>query len=97
MDELTIEKLKAMEPYTVFAKGITMDDERGVNICNTGKMIKWVAKRGQIHDWAIYTDNPHDPQRDFQSVVDCGDKIIGKENIKKLVPCSKEAFDMYRY
>jgi hypothetical protein len=33
----------------------------------------------------------------FEGVADCGDKITGEGNIRKLVPCTDEAFKMYNY
>lgn len=91
---LTLQQLKDMEPDTIFATGTTTDDSDGVNLANTGQKIRWVACRGDIHDWAIYAQ---DESWDEQRVKEMGDKITSKNNIKKLVPCSDEAFAMYRY
>ena len=94
---LTLEKLKKMKPSTRFGQGYIEDSPAGINMANTGKTIKWVAVRGDIHDWAIYSDNPYSPQNSFQSVAELGDKVGSVENIKKLVPCDDEAFEMYSY
>lgn len=63
---LTIEKLKAMEPNTVFASGFGLivhpwfNDAKkiseGGSLEEDGRhtTVKWVAIRGGIHDWAIY-------------------------------------------
>lgn len=53
---LTLEMLKAMKPHTVFATGITDNSPDGIFMTNEniGKKLMWVAKRGEIHDWAIY-------------------------------------------
>ena len=85
-----------MEPG-IFAQGEIKDIQEVCNVANTGKIMKWVAVRGNIHDWCIYTDNPYSPQYSYEGVRDMGDKISGEANIKKLVPCDDEAFDMYRY
>ena len=95
MNKLTLQQLKDMKPG-IFAKGDIVDSPNGINVANTGKFIKWVAVRGDIPDWAIYTDNPYMPQMDFESVASMGDKIHSPESIKKLVPCDEEAFKMYR-
>ena len=95
MNELTLQQLKDMKPG-IFAQGEVVDGPSGVNVANTGKTIKWVASRGGIHDWAIYTDNPYSPRGSFESVASMGDKIHSEEHIKKLVSCSDEAFEMYR-
>jgi hypothetical protein len=93
---LTLKDLKDMSPG-IFAQGMVIDAPGGCNVANTGEMIKWVAVRGRIHDWTIYTDNPYSPQPDYEGVRSLGDKITGEENIKNLVPCDDEAFVMYRY
>ena len=88
MEELTIEKLKEMNPG-IFKTGVTRDDtiERGTKL-------KWVAVRGGIHDWAIYYDKA---EMSDEYVRDRGDKFTNKDTIRQLVPCDEEAFDMYRY
>lgn len=93
---LTLQQLKDMKPG-IFAQGETVDSPEGCNVADTGKVIKWVAVRGYIHDWCIYTDNPYMPQDNFEMVKSNGDKISNEDNIKKLVPCDDEAFAMYRY
>ena len=80
----------------IFVQGLTIDSPKGINIANTGKVIKWVAVRGNIYDWAIYTDNPFIPQVSFFGVRDWGDKLHNREAVKKLVPCDEEALKMYR-
>ena len=90
---LTIKKLKEMKPG-IFAQGITIDNPDGCNMSNSGKQLRWVAVRGDIHDWAIYC---HYSDKDWEWIKRSGDKVCSKENIRKLVPCSKLAFEMYRY
>lgn len=94
MEELTLEKLKAMEPGQMFATGLTTDNPEGINMARSGKQLKWVAVRGEIYDWAIYI---HFSKYSIGQVASEGDKVIFKEHIKKLVPCDDEAFKMYRY
>jgi hypothetical protein len=94
---LTIKDLKEMQPSTIFAQGEIEDSPNGINMAGTGKIMKWVAVRGGIPDWAIYSDNPYNPMNSFEGVKDLGDKVTGEANIKKLVPCDDEAFKMYRY
>lgn len=93
---LTLKKLEKMKPG-IFAQGEVKDNPQGINIADTGKVLKWVAVRGTIEDWAIYIDNPYDPRSDFQNVADYGDKIHNLDYIQKLVPCDKEALEMYRH
>lgn len=93
---LTLQMLKDLEPG-IFDQGVTIDNYTGVNVANTDKVIKWVAVRGRIHDWAIYVDNPFKPFDTFEEVARNGDKITLESHIKRLIPCDYEAFDMYRY
>ena len=109
--KLTIDDLMAMDPHTIFASGTFYDDLGGCNIANTGKEVPWVAVRGGIHDWAIYCQNPHYVESediptimlgmggrwDNDKITRLGDKIFTEKNIRKLVPCTKKAFEMYRY
>lgn len=90
---LTIAQLKEMQPG-VFATGETTDDPAGVNMTGSGQPLRWVASRGGIHDWAIYI---HKADWSVEDVKNMGDKVTSEHNIKKLVPCSDEAFAMYRY
>ena len=90
---LTLKALKEMKPG-VFMKGVTVDDSTGCNMTGSGKDLKWVASRGDIHDWAIYVLFS---DRSWEEVKSNGDKVYDEENIKKLVPCDNEAFEMYRY
>jgi hypothetical protein len=93
---LTLKDLKTMKPHTVFAKGMFLDAPGAVNLANTGTMCKFVAVRGEIEDWAIYTDNPHSPLEDMNELARMGDKLSNKEYIKMIVPCDEEAMEAYR-
>lgn len=90
---LSLKQLQDMPPHTVFATGEVVDGPEGINMTNSGRMLKWVAKRGQIHDWAIYI---HWAESSVEYIETQGDKIYNKENVKKLVPCDNEALEMYR-
>ena len=91
---LTLEQLKSMEPHTVIATGIANDDPAGLFMANTNRELRWVAKRGGIHDWAIYC---HFSDKSVEWILRQGDKVCDKRHIQKLVPCDDEAFAMYRY
>lgn len=57
---LTLSKLKAMKPDTIFASGIGLIEHPWFNQANNvekdgrSTKVKWVAVRGYVHDWAIY-------------------------------------------
>jgi len=83
--------LEEMKPG-IFASGCTTDDSEGINMSNSGKPLRWVAVRGGIPDWTIYIG-----EATLLEVAHGGDKVISENNIKKLVPCDDEAFNMYRF
>jgi hypothetical protein len=91
---LTLQDLKDMEPHEQFDSGTTTDDSSGVNMSGSGQVLRWVAIRGGIHDWAIYVGQEH---RSEDWISSYGDKVNDKESISKLVPCDDEAFKMYRH
>lgn len=79
--------LDDMPAETVFATGIVLNERLH------GAPVRWVAKRGGIHDWAIYYHLANSPL-DF--VSRCGDKVFTDEVIRALVPCDDEALALYR-
>lgn len=63
---LTVEKLKAMESWEIFAQGELYDHYEkhpslvSCNLATTGKVTRRVAVRGNgYHDWTVYAQNPH--------------------------------------
>lgn len=107
---LTLKQLKEMKPG-IFARGTFIDSPDGCNMANTGEETRWVAVRGDIHDWAIYSQNPHyinstDPLTisvgysgvwPWEKIQREGDKIHNMDYVKKLVPCDDDALSMYRH
>lgn len=93
MDELTLQKLKDMDPDTIFATGETTDGPDGANMTGSGQALRWIATRGGIHDWAIYI---HKASWSEDEIKRMGDKVHNRETVKKLVPCDDEALAMYR-
>jgi len=92
---LTLQQLKDMPPKTVFASGEVENSPDGIYMTdsNVGSKLRWAARRGGIHDWAIYI---HWAYHSLEYILNQGDKVTGVENIKKLVPCEQEALEMYR-
>jgi len=93
---LTVSQLKQMPPGTIFAQGETENSPEGIYMTDkmVGRKMLWVAKRGIIHDWVIYI---HWEDMGIAHVISNGDKVMDQNNIKKLVPCTKEALQMYRH
>ena len=71
--------------------------------------VKWIAIRGGYHDWAIYhsldanfittpyLDDPSHLEIDNERIANHGAKLHLENDIKRFVPCTDEAFNMYRY
>jgi len=85
---LTIKDLKEMQHNDIIAKGTGLIREI------LDAPIKWVAVRGGMHDWVIYYGliNSSDI-----GVILFGNKVHTGSTIRKLVPCTDDAFDMYRF
>ena len=91
---LTINQFNNIRNGLVFAKGEIVDSPDGINMSNSGEMLKWVAVKGYAEDWCIYIHFAH---LGFYFVESQGDKVCMKENIQTLVPCDDEVFNSYRY
>jgi len=91
-NELTLKSLKETKAG-IFASGVMHDDPAGINMTNSGKLLRWVAVKGERGDWAVYC---HFANRTKESIRLSGDKIISKHNVKRVVPCTDEAFELYR-
>lgn len=85
--------LRDMPAHTAFATGVATDDMAGINMSNSGIPLRWIAKRGGIHDWAIYCQ---DAEMSFDSILKHGDKIANLETVRRLVPCDDAALALYR-
>ena len=83
----TVEKLVALSPG-VFAEGTGDIPEFSLS----GET-RWIAIRGQFPDWAIYFSSM-DKNRGY--IKEYGDKAVIERVIRKLVPCTDEAWGMYR-
>ena len=85
---LTVDVLESME------EGIFVRGEEFIPEISPDKKLRWVAVRGGIADWAIYC---HLAYNSFEFVHSCGDKIFDESVIRKLVPCTDEAWERYRF
>jgi hypothetical protein len=71
--------------------------------------VNWVAVRGTIHDWCIYhsLDSNFEPANYIDGndhllatndqIRRSGAKLMQKDKIKEFVPCTEEAFELYRF
>jgi hypothetical protein len=89
---ITLDELKEMNPG-IFAIGEAIDSQHGINMSNSGRLLRWVAVRGRIPDWSIYVG----PVEACPSeIARTGDKIFNRSHIQKCVPCDHSALAMYR-
>jgi len=95
---LTIEMLDQFDPGTVMFTGVALNAPKAIYLESApkyhNKELLWVAKRGGINDWAIYI---HWKCKGLEYVLEQGDKVMNKEYIRLLVPCTNKAFANYRY
>jgi len=98
IQQWTPELFSYIEHNTIFAQGIFLDDYLGYPIQETGNVVKWVAVKGDVEDWAIYYQPPYLGQLvwDFQQVAEQGDKPHHPVWIGKLVPCDNAMRGLYR-
>lgn len=110
---LTLEKLKSLEPNQVFAQWTWKIEHPWFNhakkVVDKDNLtsVNWVAVRGVVPDWTIYTslgfetadylDWDSHLQVPFDQIIQTGQKLTKKEDIQRLVPCSEEALEWYRY
>lgn len=91
---LTPEILATIPDGEIFCAGITHDCEDELHMARTGKELRWVAKKGYANDWAMYVlFNYHITDND---VAETGDKVFDYCNISNVMPCTAEAYKLYR-
>jgi len=88
----TRETLKKFPPDTIFASGYSYDDELGIYMQGTGDMLKWVAVRGGIDDWAIYVGKYYQSDEEIKN---WGQKVP-KRIATKLLSGDTDFNDRYR-
>ena len=72
--QLTANILERVEPHSIFMAGVFEDVLDGVNLVgDPGRLLKWVAVRGEIPDWALYV-GPY--EWSWSKVQVEGDKVL---------------------
>ena len=89
-----MEKFNSIPYGSVMFKGTIIDGPGGISMANSGNMLKWIAKKGSGPDWAIYCgwDTWHNIY-----ILQNGQKVNDEQNIRKLVNCEDEVFNLYRH
>lgn len=83
---LTVEDIFSIEEGTIIGTGLLTDPRIYKD------QVRWVAAVGEV-DWAIYY---HHAFHDKNYIKRSGDKMFTPEVIRALVPCTDEAFKLYR-
>ena len=91
---MTIEEFDKLPLDEIFATGVLPNSEEGLFMTRGGGNLRWVAKKGWGHDWAIYC---HWENKSVEWIKESGDKVTSPVNIQKCVPCDAEVFNLYRY
>jgi hypothetical protein len=94
MEILTLEEFDKLPLGEVFATGVLPNSPEGLFMTNDGGELRWVAKKGWGHDWAVYC---HWADRSVKWVEESGDKIHTEVYIRRCVPCTDEVFKIYRF
>lgn len=94
MKELTEEQFKALPKGEMFATGVLPNSPKGLFMTNGGGELRWVAKKGQIDDWAIYC---HWADWTESEIMSNGDKVDNKIHIQRCVPCTDAVLKLYRH
>lgn len=90
---LTLERLKLIEPGTVFARGEVLDAPGGCNMMNTASLLRFVAVKGFApDDWTIYCGWA---SSSYEEILHNGEKPISQENIRACVNCDDQALARY--
>lgn len=84
---ISMDYLKAVDPGFQFASGVA--NEVGLH----NSTVHWVAKTGGAYDWAIY----YHTSPSVYEILTQGAKIHTESIIRRLVPCTDEAFKRYRF
>ena len=93
---LRIEDFNLLPHGEIFAVGNLSNCPEGLYMSdnNIGDDLRWIAKKGYGHDWAIYC---YWSTRSDDWIEASGDKVTLKIHIMLCVPCDEEVFSKYRY
>ena len=91
---LTKEQFDLIPDGDVFATGVLPNSPDGIFMTRDGGELRWVAKKGYGHDWAVYC---HWSDRSVEWITQSGDKVHNEKHIQKCVPCTVPVFKLYRY
>lgn len=93
--------LENLTPSSIFAYGAVLKEHTDIG-SPASKYIHFVAVRGYIADWAIYSVPSYLSQDDaddwsIQRIAQFGDKIHSEELVRELVSVSDDVMKRYRH
>lgn len=91
---LNIKQFEEIRDGEVFASGVLPNAPEGIFMTNDGGNLRWLAKKGFGHDWAIYC---HWDYHNLEWIEAHGDKVESNSNIKKCIEADPEVMKLYRY
>ena len=91
---MNINEFEKIEAGTMFAQGVASDSPSGLHMSGSGKMLRWVAVKGYNNDFSVYT---HYDSKDFDFIMQQGDKVHGMDNIKNVLAVDEEVLKRYRH
>ena len=93
---MTIEEYNLIPNNSIIAKGVIPNSPEGIFMTEhrKGDNLIWIAKKSYYGEWAIYV---HWEDNGEEYVLNYGDKLYSPPDIKKLIPCDDEVFNLYRF
>jgi hypothetical protein len=90
---ITLEYFETIPAGQVFDSGIMADSAEGLHMQGTGRLLRWLAKKGYGNDWAIYCFWEF---ASLEYIETHGQKVTTEVNIRRVLPCTDEVFKLYR-
>ena len=90
---LTIDQFNLIPAGKMFYTSTVSDNIHGINMSASDRLLRFVAVKGHVDDWAVYclwADHPAD------YICEVGDKVRHRQHIGHCVPCDDEVFARYR-
>lgn len=92
LDEEAFNKIPDGE---IIETGEIVDGEGGLNLSRSGRVLRWVAKKGFADDWCVYAH--FSDEHSIASVTMHGDKVCDKRNIDNILKVTDEVWAKYRF
>jgi len=95
--KITEEEFAKVPNGKMFAYGIAGNEPNGLYMTDAqiDRPLAWVAVKGWANDWAVYC--AWADEKTIPEVVNNGDKVSSKENIKNILDVDESVLARYRY